>query len=705
MNPVSRLSFGFRRPLPVILQTEVAECGLACLAMVASYHGHRIDLGALRRRFSASMKGLSLIDISRFASGLSLAARAVRIELEELVNLRLPCILHWKLRHYVVLERVTSKGAIINDPAVGRRHIPHSEISEYFSGIALELWPTGGFEKKTERDRIRLSDLFRRVVGLKRALAQIFLLSLCLESFALLAPIGSQVIFDEVIVAADHDLLTVVAVTLGALLLLQTMTGLARSWATLIMGTSLSVQWTAALFDHLLRLPLSYFEKRHIGDIVSRFGSLGRIQSAITTDLVGAVLDGIMAVGALAMMLLYGGWLTIVAIVTIALHLLVRIVAYRPYRDANEAAIIQGAKEDSHFMETIRGVASIKALDLHEKRRGAWLNLLIEATNANLRIQKLDFVFGTIGGLLSGADGIIMLVLGTRAVLAGDMTLGMLVAFLAYKDQFVGRVSALIGLAISLKMLGLHAERIADIALAAPEEDATRIFPAPTPRSSPAHLTLRDISFSYGEGLADVLHGIDLEVIPGECVAIVGPSGCGKTTLLKIMSGLITPTGGKVFVDGEDINSVGLTNYRRMTATVLQEDRLFAGTIAENIALFDHEADQSWIEECARMAAIADEIDAMPMRYDSLVGDMGSTLSGGQKQRLFLARALYRKPRILFLDEATSDLDESNEQKINNAVAALAISRVIVAHRPSTIALAERHITLAAPTERKLLQL
>ncbi|WP_245419946.1 peptidase domain-containing ABC transporter [Phyllobacterium salinisoli] len=687
----------------MVLQTEVAECGLACLAMIASYHGHRVDLGALRRRFSASMRGLSLIDMSRFASGLSLATRALRTEPSEFANLRLPCVLHWQLRHYVILERVTRHGGIIYDPALGRRHITHAEISECFSGVALEIWPTGGFEKKTERDRIKLFDLVRHVVGLKRALAQIFLLSICLEVFALLAPIGSQVIFDEVIVASDYDLLSLVAVILGALLLLQTAIGLARSWATLIMGTSLSLQWTTALFDHLLRLPLSYFEKRHIGDVVSRFGSLGSIQSAITTSLVGAVLDGIMSVGALAMMLLYGGWLTIVAMVTILLDLLIRLAAYRPYRDANEAAIIQGAKEDSHFMETIRGVASIKALDLHEKRRGAWLNLLIEATNANLRIAKLDFLFGTVGGLLGGVVNITMLVLGASAVMAGDMTIGMLIAFLAYKDQFVGRVSALIGLAINLKMLGLHAERIADIALATPEEDTSRIFPVPVGQSSTASLALRDVSFSYGEHMPKILDGIDIDVAPGECIAIVGPSGCGKTTLLKIMSGLISPTAGKVLVDGHDINGIGLSNYRRMTASVLQADRLFAGTIADNIALFDQEADQHWIEECARMAAIANEIAAMPMQYDSLVGDMGSTLSGGQKQRLFLARALYRKPRILFLDEATSDLDEANEQKINAAVAALNISRVIVAHRPSTIALASRRITLAAPQKKVLL--
>ncbi|MGH6773875.1 peptidase domain-containing ABC transporter [Brucella tritici] len=694
----NRLNFSLslKRQLPVILQIEVAECGLACLAMVAGYYGHTIDLSALRRRFAVSLKGLSLLDISRIASSLFLATRPVRIELPDLSKLQTPCILHWELRHYVVLEKVSAKGAYIHDPARGRRLVSLKELSDCFTGVALELWPAEGFERKTEKERIRLTDLFRRITGLKRALFQIFTLSLCLEAIALLSPIGSQIIFDEVIVAPDRDLLTLVAIGLGVLVVLQLVFGLARSWAVLIMGTNLNLQWTTALFDHLLRLPLSYFEKRHVGDVVSRFGSLGRIQSALTTDLVSAVLDGIMTIGAFIMMVLYGGWLTALALIALLLHLALRIAAYHPYRAANEAAIIQGAKEDSHFIETIRGIASIKTMDLHDRRRSAWLTLLVNAINADLRIKKLDMLFGVMGTFLAATDGIIMLILGTRSVMDGAMTVGMLIAFLAYKDQLVGRVGALIDLAISLKMLTLHTERIADIALTSPEAmpslAATSQAQMQTEQSLPVRVD--NVYFSYGEGLPKVLNGISLSIEPGECVAITGPSGCGKTTLLKIMAGLIEPTDGKVLFGDADIGQVGLVHYRRHIATVLQDDQLFAGTIAENISCFDPHADQAWIEECAQLVAMRDEIIAMPMRYDSLIGDMGSSLSGGQKQRLFLARALYRRPSILFLDEATSALDEANERRINAAVSSLDISRILVAHRPSTIAQASRRIEL-----------
>lgn len=689
-------SLSLKQQLPVILQTEVAECGLACLAMVAGYYGHEIDLSSLRRRFAVSVKGLSLLDISRIASGLFLATRPVRIELDDLSKLQTPCILHWELRHYVVLEKVTAKGAYIHDPARGRRQVLLKELSECFTGVALELWPAEGFERKVEKERIRLTDMFRRISGLKRSLFQIFALSLCLEAIALLTPIASQIIFDEVIVASDHNLLTLIAIGLGVLTILQLIFGLARTWAVLIMGTNLSLQWTTALFDHLLRLPLSYFEKRHVGDVVSRFGSLGSIQSALTTDLVSAVLDGIMTIGAFIMMVLYGGWLTVVALITLLLHLGIRVAAYHPYRAANEAAIIQGAKESSHFIESIRGAASIKTMDLHERRRGTWLTLLVNSMNAGLRIKKLDMLFGIMGTFLAASDGIIMLILGTRSVMDGTMTVGMLIAFLAYKDQLVGRVGALIDLAISLKMLTLHTERIADIALTPPEAAASqsaRALQVPVERS--LSLRVENVHYTYGEGLPEVLSGLSLMIEPGECVAITGASGCGKTTLLKIMAGLIEPREGRVLLGETDIKQTGLVNYRRHIATVLQDDQLFAGTIGENISCFDPHADQAWIEECAEMVAMSSEIMAMPMRYDSLIGDMGSSLSGGQKQRLFLARSLYKRPSMLFLDEATSALDEANESRINAAVSALKISRVLVAHRPSTIAQASRRIDLS----------
>lgn len=694
MNFTAKLAFGFKRQLPIILQTEEAECGLASLAMVTSHYGHQLDLNSIRRRFSASLKGMTLYDIGELAERLSLSTRAIRVDVSDLAELKLPCILHWEFGHFVVLAQVTHKGAVIHDPARGRRHVTRAELSSSFTGIALEVWPDASFKKKNEQQRFQLTTLFKHVVGLKRALGQILLIALCLEVFAILSPLGLQLIIDQAIVSADMDLVTIVVLGLGLLLILQTVLGFVRSWATMVLMTRLNIQWETGLFAHLIGLPLSYFEKRHVGDIVSRFGALGSIQKTLTTDLVGSVLDGLMVVGMLAMMLLYSLPLAAISLVVTALYALVRAVFYHPYRNASEAELVYHAKENSHFMESIRGAASVKSLGLEERRQATWLNTLIDAINANLKTAKLDIVFTVVSGLLFGIGRLLMLWIGGRAVIQGHLTIGMLMAFSSYQEQFTGRVISLIGMVFQLKMLTLQGERLADIALAEPEPKCHKSIAWTSPSDKLFRLEAKTLRFRYGDAEPDIFSNLNIMVEPGESVAIIGPSGCGKTTLIKTLAGLMTPTEGVISLDGQNVREIGLANYRKITGRVLQDDRLFAGTFADNIAGFDPKADPDWIEECARMASIDAEIKDMPMGYESLVGDMGSSLSGGQKQRIFLARALYRRPRLRFLDEATSHLDVDNELKINDALASLNVSLILVAHRPTTIAMADRIIHL-----------
>lgn len=678
----------------MILQTEAAECGLACLAMIASHHGHQIDISTMRLRFSASLKGMTLYDIADLADKLLLSTRAVQVTLDDLRDLKTPCVLHWDFSHFVVLDKITTKGAIIHDPARGRRHVSRKELNQSFTGVALEVWPAPSFLLKVEQNRFQLMSLFRGVVGLKRALAQIFLLALCLEIFAILSPLGLQLIIDQAIVSADLDLVTVVTIGLALLVILQTVIGFVRSWATMVLMTRLAIQWDIGLFSHLMRLPLSWFEKRHVGDIVSRFGSIQTIQHTLTTDLVSSIMDSLMVVGMLAMMFLYSPPLAVLSLITTALYVLVRILFYYPYRSASETDLVYHARENTHFMESIRGASSVKALGLEERRQSTWLNTLVDAINAHLRTDKLNIVFNVVNSLLFGLGRVLMLWFGSRAVIHGNLTIGMLMAFSSYQEQFSSRITSLIGMIFQLQMLSLQGERLGDIALAEPEAQGGIARVGTSTGIVTGQLEAHGLGFRYGDGEPDVLDGINLAIAAGESIAITGPSGCGKTTLLKILAGLIRPTQGRICLDGRDIRDLGLSNYRKITGCVLQDDQLFAGTLSENISAFDPDADLAWIEECAHLAAIDDEIRMMPMGYESLVGDMGSALSGGQKQRLFLARALYRKPRILLLDEATSHLDDANENLINRVLADLHISRVIVAHRPSTIALASRVITI-----------
>lgn len=690
MGPLPGLDFGGARRLPVFLQTEAAECGLASLGMVASFHGHRIDLAGLRRRFTLSLKGATLAYLMQAAGRLHLAPRALRLELDELPRLRTPCILHWDLNHFVVLRSAGPREAVIHDPAFGVRRLAMAEVSKHFTGVALELAPTAEFRAADERRRVRLRDLTGPVTGLGRSLAQVLLLALVLQSFAILAPFYMQWVVDGAVVAADRDLLTVLGIGFLLLAAIQVAVAALRSWVVLHLGATLNLQWLANVFSHLLRLPVSWFEKRHLGDVVSRFGSVTTIQRTLTSSFVEAVIDGLMAVATLAMMVVYSGALTALAVAAVAAYALLRAAFYMPLRRATEEHIVQSSRQQSHFLETVRGVQSIKLFGRQDERRSRWLNLVVDAMNRDLAVQKLSLGFRCANGLAFGAERVAVVWVGALLVLDSAFSVGMLFAFMAYKDQFSARVAGLIDKLIELKMLQLQGERLADIVLTAPEEEA----PSPAPCVEEASIEVRGVSFRYSDTEPFVLRNCSFRIEPGESVAIVGPSGCGKTTLAKVMLGLLAPSDGQVLVGGLDLQKLGVDAYRRLVGTVMQDDPLFAGSIADNVSFFDASPSQEAVERCTRLAAVHDDIVAMPMGYHTLIGDMGAALSGGQRQRILLARALYKQPRILFLDEATSALDVQRERQVNEAIRGLRLTRILIAHRPETIASAGRVIVL-----------
>jgi ATP-binding cassette, subfamily B, bacterial CvaB/MchF/RaxB len=699
MNLADRLSQAAgiaRSRTPVMLQSEAAECGLACLAMIAGRYGHRTDLPALRHRYDVSLRGSTLHDMVRIGAKLGLATRALRAEPRHLRRLRLPCILHWDHEHFVLLTRVLARYMIIHDPALGRRRIAFEEANRRFTGVALEAWPAHDFEPKVERARVSVWGLMRRADGFAWAATQVLLISLVLEATIIAIPIAFQLVLDDVVVADDRDLLTLIVLALGLLLAFRTLTDFIRSWTIMVAGSRLTLFWKMSLFSHLLRLPLDFFEKRHAGDVASRFTSLDRIQQTLSTASVSGVVDGVMAFALVAMMVLYDAWLALLAVATTTIYAAVRSFAYRLYRRASEEAIVYAAQENTHFLESLRGIASIKVLAMGARRQAVWNNYLVDRVGADLRVNKIDVVFTAASTFLFGLDRILIIFFGARAVMGGTLSIGMLVAFLAYKDQFSQRVGKCLDTAVRLGLLTVHGERIADIALHEPEPDNADPGSASAPAVARhvAALSARGIDFRYGANEARVIVDFDLDVAPGECVAIAGPSGAGKTTLLKILAGVLRPTAGTVLIDDVPIQAIGAEAYRAQIGCVLQDDRLFAGSIAENIAGFSPSPDSERIREAARLAAIHDEIMRMTMGYGTLVGDMGSSLSGGQVQRIVLARALYRAPRLLLLDEATSHLDEDNERAINEAIARLSMSRVIVAHRRSTLDMADRIVPL-----------
>jgi ATP-binding cassette, subfamily B, bacterial CvaB/MchF/RaxB len=682
------LNFSGRGRLSLVRQSEAAECGLACLAMVASFHGHRVDLNTLRRRYPVSLNGVTLRSLIQVALHLNLVSRPLRFELGHLRQLRLPAILHWDMSHFVVLKSVTRKGITIHDPASGAKSLTVAEASKHMTGVALELSPAEGFVRRDERARLPFSVFWSQLSGSGHALLQIFVLSVVLQILVLAAPFYMQITIDEVIARGDVDLLMVLALGFGLLMLVRVAACAIRSLVLLIVQNVLHFQLGARLFRHLIRLPASFFEKRHIGDILSRFTSLQPIRNLLAEGMVAAVIDGIMALLTLAMIFVYSPTLAFIVIGALLLYALVRLALYRVLWLRTEATIQATAQENSNFIESVRAIQSLKLFNRESEREGQWLNRYAEVVNANVRLGRAKIAFSTINDLVFGLETIVTIYLAAKLVLANQLTIGMIFAFMAYRQHFIDKSVALVEKALEFRILGLHLERLSDIALTPCERGHDQ--PLSYTRPILGRIELRNVFFRYAEPEPFVLEEINLTIEPGEFITIMGPSGGGKTTLVKVMLGLLEPTGGEVLVDGVPLSAVGARAFREQVAAVMQDDQLLSGSIADNICFFDPEYSQEKLLQCARLAGIHDEIMAMPMTYNSLVGDMGSSLSAGQKQRVLLARALYREPRILFLDEGTAHLDVDNERLINESLRQLRMTRISVAHRPDMASGADR---------------
>lgn len=675
-----------------ILQSESQECGLACLAMVASAHRLGLRLADLRRRFPVSTRGATLAVLMQQAQQLGFTCRPLRLEPDEFDKLCLPCILHWDLNHFVVLAKVSGRRLTILDPAIGRRVLDVDLASRHFTGVGLELTPGTKFSPVKALPRIQLRQLVGKMVGLKRALGNILVLALGIEVVGLLAPQVTQWVVDGALVSADHHLLLIAVLGGGLLVLFDFILRMAQGWAALRLNQQLSIQWSANLFAHLMRLPWSYFEKRSLGDIAARFQSLGAIRNVLSNGAITAVLDGLVTVVTLAMMFLYSTTLSLVVLAALVLYGALRAAFYPPLRSASEERIVLAARESAYFLESIRAALPLKLFGVAPLRVATWQNMVADVQNRDVKTQRMLLAFSSANTLIFGLEGMLLLYIGGLAVLERTLSLGMLLAFIAYKTQFTSRASRLIDLAIDLRMLTLHAERIADIALEPAEADD--VVSTAAPGVLDARVEFRNVSFRYAEGDPWVLKGLTLTIEPGESIAIVGRSGSGKSTVLKLLLGVLHPVEGEICIGGASVRQLGPEAVRRYVGVVMQDDRLLAGTLAENIACFDPDACRERIENAARQAYIHHAIKEMPMGYETMIAELGSGLSGGQKQRVLLARLLYRSPCIIALDEATSHLDLHGEHHVVRALQQVTATRITIAHRPETVALAQRVVRL-----------
>lgn len=678
--------------IKAVLQTEAAECGLASLTMVAAHHGHRVNLIGLRQRYPTSIKGATMSQLMVIAADLGLAPRAVRLELEEMGQLRLPAILHWDLNHFVVLESITPDGRlVVLDPAVGRRAITLDKASRHFTGIALELTPSTSFKPIEARATVKLSDLWTRMAHFRRAFAQVVLLSVVLQFTALLTPFYIQTVIDDALAQGDANLLLLLLVSFAVIYGLNSLTKALREWVILTLGQSLSFDLGGNVVRHLIRLPLAYFERRHVGDLMSRVGSIQPIQSLLTRGIVNVLIDSVLFLITFIVMVVISPLLALIVLVSTLAYLGFSQLQYPAMRLRSEEEIIARASEETYLMETIRAMRAVKIHGHEAQRESGWRNQYANVISASYRSRLLDIRVALAENMLFSSAFLLCVYFGAMRVLDSTMTIGTLLAFLSYRGNFVTSATSLVDQIQRWRLLDVHLERLSDI-VAEHKED----FPPQIGRRStqgPA-IGLDHLTFAYEEGETPVIDRLSVEIPARALVAIVGLSGAGKTTLMRLLLGLLTPQMGRIRIDGVPLTGATMSAWRGRIGAVLQDDCLLAGTIADNIAFFDPAARREHVVEAARLAEIDDDIARMPMGYDSLIGDMGAALSSGQRQRIFLARALFRKPDILFLDEGTANLDPAGETRIADMIAGLPITRVVITHRPALVERADLIFTL-----------
>lgn len=682
--------------VPFISQTEIAECGLACLSMIASAHGQIVDLSTLRQRFNCSTRGTTVRDLVQIAGDLGFACKVLRLELLQLSSLRLPAILHWSFNHFVVLESFSRKGAIILDPSQSRRLVNSSELNQNFTGIAVEISPIIDIRNTVPKSQsIRSRDLWPRHLNLGLDVTKIIALSFLIQVSVLLVPLSlasAMECFQVSIAAYSGMICLLIFLSIGVV---AHTARFVRGLLMLRIAPIIAMEVMQSIMHRLLSIDMRWFAKRTIGDVIDRISSTSYIHKFILGEGLVCAVDFAVIFVALA----FGAWVNILLSVVIFFSLSLKTLVYLLFSPLIEQQIldqtVRQARQNTILIDIVRTIRSLKLANCEHGRVASWLlsyTKLIRSENAlnstNLTIEYLDNLLGalTLSGILGSAffqkDGVQNTAVTSFSFIVLYQILStsfdrILRAYLAYKNMRV------------------HLDRLADVLYAEAEENAQGWEPADDHKFL-GKVTIRDVRFGYSNLEPEIICGINLEIQAGEFVAITGASGSGKSSLLKLLLRMEKPTTGVILFDHSDIGLMSKATFALRVSAVLQDDTLLTGTIRDNISLFDPQPDGERLRRAAEMACIHDDIASMPMKYNTFVSESSAHMSGGQKQRIILARALYKNPSVLIVDEPTSNLDVDTERRINGNIAGLRITRIMVAHRPESIDAADRVIRIEA---------
>jgi len=677
------------RSFGTVEQAETSDCGIACVAMIAAYYDHNISLTTLRSRFDVGGRGVDAKGILEIASSIGLVARALQLDLDEIRFLRLPCILHWNLDHFVVLERVTKRGFKIRDPSIGARTIIKSDFSKSFTGIAIELNTGPNFTRRKPPAPINLRSLAGSIRGLRTSGLYVFLASLVIEVLALSTPLFFQFVADQVVPDHDVNLLTILGVTFILISIFSAIASTVRSYLLNWLGSNLGFGWTTNSYRKMLSLTYSFFQARTPGDILVKFSSIEQMQKTLTTKALAALFDGVASIITVIILLIYSTKLLLVSILFVVTYAGLRVGFYTAFREANLKLILARTKQENLFVESLRAISTIKTNNQEASQASRYANATALVTNGNYIVENMQSGFSGFQALILGLQRTAVLWIGTEMCLQGYVSVGLLAAFASYTNQLSTRIGNLVDFRVDLFMFRMQSERLADIVLA-PSERSSNL--GELNLSEDSSLRFKNASFRYSARDPWILRNTTLRVASGECVAIVGPSGCGKSTVAGLIIGLLDLTDGNIVIGGTDITRIGKKALRSRIGSVLQTDTLLDGSVYENITFFEPGFQREAVEKAAKLACIYDEICCFPMGFNTPIVNGGAGLSSGQQQRILIARALYRSPDILIMDEATSNLDVDLERSISECIEHLKMTRIIIAHRPETIARCDRVI-------------